>query len=123
MDTGILAGKLFGVTKVLELIGPKTLRDTLKLVEPDGIVCHTGVLGGIYALNGFDPIKEIPNGVYLTGFFSNYPTQATITAIFDFIKLHQLKPAMGKSFTFADIQEACQTLDEGKVQGKIVVTI
>lgn len=23
---------------------------------------YTGVLGGIYALNGFDPIKAIPNG-------------------------------------------------------------
>ena len=36
---------------------------------------QTGILGGVYALNGFDLIKDIPNGVYLTGFFSNYPTQ------------------------------------------------
>ena len=36
---------------------------------------------GSYALNGFDPIKDIPNGVYLTGFFSNYPTQQVMDEI------------------------------------------
>ena len=46
VDTGMLEGKFAGVTKVLELVGPRTLRDTLKAVEPGGIVCNTGVLGG-----------------------------------------------------------------------------
>ena len=84
LDTGMLAGSVSGITKALELVGPKTLRDTLRCVEKGGIVCSTGILGGVYALNGFDPIKEIPNGVYLTGFFSNYPTRQTMTDIFSF---------------------------------------
>ncbi|HIW21570.1 MAG TPA: zinc-binding dehydrogenase [Candidatus Dorea intestinavium] len=119
----------YAALQLAKALGCKVIATTHKkeklplLAAADEAIVDTGVLGGIYALNGFDPIKEIPNGVYLTGFFSNYPTQAAITAIFDFIKLHQLKPAMGKSFTFADIQEACQALDEGQVQGKIVVTI
>ena len=66
LDTGTLAGSFSGVTKALELVGPKTLRDTLRCVEKGGVVCNTGILGGVYALNGFDPIKEIPNGVGLT---------------------------------------------------------
>ncbi len=123
VDTGMLAGAFSGVTKALELVGPKTLRDTLKTVEPGGIVCNTGVLGGVYALDGFDPIKEIPNGVYLTGFFSNYPTQPIIDDIFDFIKAHQLEPCIGETFAFSDIQKACIALDTGRVNGKIVVTI
>ena len=121
VDTGLLAGKLAGVTKALELVGPKTLRDTLKAVEPGGIVCNTGVLGGVYALDGFDPIKDIPNGVYLTGFFSNYPTQAVMDDIFSFIKSHQLEPRLGEIFAFSDIRKACIALDTGRVNGKIVV--
>ncbi len=104
-------------------MGPKTLRDTLKAVEPSAIVCNTGVLGGIYALDDFDPIKEIPNGVFLTGFFSNYPTQEAIDDIFGFLNQHRLEPHIGEIFTFSDIRQACMTQDYGKVNGKIVVTI
>ena len=52
--------------------------DTLRCMVKGGIVCHTGLLDGVYTLDSFDPIKEIPNGVYLAGFFSNYPTQQTV---------------------------------------------
>lgn len=69
LDNGKLIGKVQGVTKALDLIGPRNLRDTLTAVEKSGIVCQTGLLGGVYTLNGFDPIKDIPNGVYLTGLF------------------------------------------------------
>ena len=79
------------------------------------------MLGGVYALNGFDPIKDIPNGVYLTGFFSNYPTQQIMDEIFAFLKEKQLTPTVGKIFDFAQIREAAAAQDEGKVNGKIVV--
>lgn len=72
LDDGTLTGKVRGVTKALELVGPSTLKDTLTAVEKGGVVCSTGILGGVFTLSGFDPIKDIPNGVYLTGFFSNY---------------------------------------------------
>ncbi|MBQ6427713.1 MAG: zinc-binding dehydrogenase, partial [Oscillospiraceae bacterium] len=64
LDDGRLTGRIHGVTKALDLIGPRDLKDTLTAVEKGGIVCQTGILGGVYALNGFDPIKDIPNGVY-----------------------------------------------------------
>ena len=121
LDTGNLEGTLSGVTKALELVGPKTLYDTLRCVNKGGIVCNTGILGGVYGLNGFDPIKFIPNGVYLTGFHSNWPTQEVINEIFDFLAEHQLKPCLGKSFGFSQIREACIALDGGAVNGKIVV--
>lgn len=121
LDTGILAGTLRGVTKALELVGPKTLRDTLKSVEAGGIVCNTGILGGAYALNGFDPIKEIPNGVYLTGFFSNYPTRQVMEGIFSFLTDHQLSPILGATYSFENIAQALSDMDHHKVNGKIVV--
>ena len=122
LDDGHLAGTV-KATKALELVGAKTIRDTLQCIKKGGIVCHTGVLGGVYALNQFDPIKEIPNGVYLTGFFSNYPTQEIINQIFSFQHQHELKPRLGEVFDFGHIREACMALDSGKVNGKIIVTL
>lgn len=104
-------------------MGPKTLPDTLRCVEKGGIVCNTGILGGVYALNGFDPIKDIPNGVYLTGFYSNGPTQEIMDEIFSFLTVHRLQPCVGKCFDFSEIREACKAQDTGAVNGKIVVHI
>jgi NADPH:quinone reductase-like Zn-dependent oxidoreductase len=77
----------------------------------------------VYALNGFDPIKEIPNGVYLTGFFSNYPTQQDMDEIFAFLNEHHLVPVSGRVYNFEHIRDAVIAQDEGKVNGKIVVTM
>ena len=123
LDTGMLAGSVSGITKALELVGPKTLRDTLRCVEKGGIVCSTGILGGVYALNGFDPIKEIPNGVYLTGFFSNSPTRQTMTDIFSFLNDRQITPDAGAVYPFEAISKALFDMDHHKVDGKIVVII
>ncbi len=123
IDDGGLTGKLHGVTKALDLIGPRNLKDTLTAVEKGGIVCQTGILGGVYALNGFDPIKDIPNGVYLTGFFSNDPTQQVIDEIFAFLNAKKLIPASGKVFEFENICEALRVQDEGAANGKIVIKV
>lgn len=77
----------------------------------------------MYEWNHFDPIKDIPNGVCLTGFYSNYPDAKTMADIFSFLDEHNLKPLMAKVFDFANIREACIALDEGKVNGKIVVRV
>ena len=123
LDDGKLTGKIHGVSKALDLIGPRYLKDTLTAVEKGGIVCQTGLLGGVYVLNGFDPIKDIPNGVYLTGFFSNYPTQQIVDDIFAFLNEKELVPAGGRVFDFANIRDAIAAQDEGKVNGKIVVKV
>ncbi len=123
LDDGKLTGKVGGVTKALDLVGPRDLKDTLTAVDRGGIVCQTGLLGGVYSLNGFDPIKDIPNGVYLTGFFSNYPTQRVMDDIFAFLNDRKLVPISGKTFDFADIRAAVAAQDEGSVNGKIVVKL
>jgi NADPH:quinone reductase-like Zn-dependent oxidoreductase len=123
LDTGMLTGKISGVTKALDLVGPRSLRDTLTAVETGGIVCDTGILGGVYALNGFDPIKDIPNGVYLTGFYSNYPTQEIVNQMFDFLNKKKLTPVSGKVFEFDNIKEAVMAQESGSVNGKIIVEV
>ena len=122
LDDGDLEDKVLA-DKALDLVGPKSLLDTLRCVRKGGIVCDTGILGGIYSLNGFDPIKDIPNGVYLTGYFSNYPTQETVDSIFAFIKEHGLRPKYTECYRFSEIREACMALDGGKANGKIIVIL
>ena len=122
LDDGKLQGKVRGVTKALDLVGPRNLKDTLLSVEKGGIVCNTGILGGVYALNNFDPIKDIPNGVYLTGFFSNYPTQVIVDDLFAFLNEKHIVPEYGAKFTLDTIREACRAQDKG-VDGKIVVVV
>lgn len=121
LDDGSLRGKAKGITKALELIGIKTVQDTMMSVEQGGVVCNTGVLGRVYEWNHFDPIKDIPNGVCLTGFYSNYPTRPIMQDIFRFMDEHQLKPLIGATYDFENIRNACIALDGGKVNGKIVV--
>lgn len=123
LDDGKLTGKTHGVTKALDLIGPRNLKDTLTAVEKGGIVCQTGLLGGVYALNGFDPIKDIPNGVYLTGFFSNYPTQQVMDDIFAYLNEKKLVPVSGRAFDFEHIRDAGTAQDKGSINGKIVVRL
>lgn len=123
LDDGSMKSKISGVNKALELVGIKTLRDTLFSIEKGGIVCNTGILGKVYEWNGFDPIKDIPNGVYLTGFFSNYPTQKMVQDIFTFMDEKHLEPLIGATFDFAHIKDACVALDKGTINGKIVVSV
>jgi NADPH:quinone reductase-like Zn-dependent oxidoreductase len=123
LDTGILTGKIQGVTKALDLVGPRSLKDTLTTVKKGGIVCDTGILGGVYALNGFDPIKDIPNGVYLTGFYSNYPTQKIVDQMFRFFEEKKLTPITGKVFAFENIKDAVMAQECGSVNGKIIVAM
>lgn len=124
LDDGELAGKI-SATKVLDLIGAKNLLDTLKTVTPgeSAFVCNTGVLGGVEILNNFSPIVDIPNGVYLTGFFSNTPTQKVVDEIFNFMNENKLTPCVGKVFDFENLREALIAQDSGAVNGKIVVRV
>ena len=109
--------------KALELIGPKTLQDTLRTVSHPGYVCNTGILGNVFTVEHFDPIKYIPNGVFLTGFFSNYPTQAAIDHMMELIIKGGIRPLYNKVFTLEEIAEAHQLLEFGGAGGKIILNI
>lgn len=111
-----------GATKVLELIGASTLRDSLRVTATHGIVCHTGLLGGVYGLKDFDPIKEIPSGVYLTGFYSNFPTQGQITDMMTIIDRAHIHPVIAQIFSLDRIAEAHTLAEQRSVAGKIVIT-
>lgn len=120
VDDGNLSSKL-KCDKILELIGPKTLEDSMKCLNDGGICCVTGVLGGVEYMDEFDPIKIIPNNTFLTSFFSNYPTQEIIDEIFEFVIGHDIKPEIAKVFTSLEaICEAHKLMESNSAQGKII---
>ncbi len=112
-----------GVSKILELIGPATLKESLGMLAYHGIVCDTGILGHETTLDGFDPIKEIPNGVYLSSFFSNYPTQEKINSMLEHIHRYQIRPVITQVFTLEEIANAHRLMESNEVRGKIVVRV
>lgn len=127
VDDGTLSKqviKLFpnGITKVLELVGEAAVEETSKLLKKHGIICSTGQLGGS-STQGFDVIKSIPNGVYLSSFYSNYPTQEIIDEIFNHIKQYNLKPYISKVFSLNEIAKAHLLMEQNKANGKIVVLV
>ena len=112
-----------GATKVLELIGASTLFESLRLTATHGIVCHTGLLGGVYGLKHFDPIKDIPSGVYLTGFYSNNPTPRQISEMMSVIERGGIHPVIAEKFTLENISDAHLLAEQRRQIGKIVVTV
>lgn len=112
-----------GADKALELIGASTLRSILRLTKMHGIVCHTGLLGGIYALESFDPIKEIPSGVYLTGFYSNAPERGAIEGMMYLMGRAGIRPIIARIFDFENIAEAHALAEIRAEVGKIVVRL
>ncbi|MBD5351755.1 MAG: zinc-binding dehydrogenase [Bacteroides sp.] len=111
-----------GATKVMELIGASTLYESLRLTALHGIVCHTGLLGGVYGLKNFDPIKDIPSGVYLTGFYSNNPTRSQISNMMSLIKQGNIHPIIAEKFTLENISNAHLLAEQRGQIGKIIVT-
>lgn len=128
IDDGTLPHQLLkiypdGINKILELIGPSTLRESAQLTSYHGIVCSTGILGKKSVLNNFDPIKDVPNGVYLTGFFSNYPIQAVIDNIFNMIGKNNLHPVISHIFSLGEIGMAHSLMENNRAKGKVVIKI
>ncbi len=50
-----------GVDNVLELIGTRTLKDSLQCIANKGIVCMTGILGNEWTMKEFTPMGDIPS--------------------------------------------------------------
>lgn len=68
--------------KVLELVGPRSIKDSIKHVNRFGIVCSAGQLGEQWYLEDFDPIMELKNDIYLTTFYSGLVDSSRLNEMF-----------------------------------------
>lgn len=126
IEDGTLSGQLKalypqGVTKILELIGAETLLESMSLLRKHGIVCVTGILGKKATLDNFYPIKDIPTGIYLTGFVSNSPNQQIINTLFNHIRKYHIQPTIASVFSLDQIVEAHALMESNHANGKIVI--
>jgi NADPH:quinone reductase-like Zn-dependent oxidoreductase len=128
IEDGTLAQQLHrlypqGIHKVLELIGPSTLYESMSFLKTHGIVCVTGILGKKATIENFYPIKDIPSGVYLTGFVSNSPNQQLIDELFSHIREYNLHPTIARTFSLDEIADAHQMMENNEANGKVIIVI
>lgn len=107
--------------KILELVGPATLRDSFAHINEHGIVCNTGQLGNVWGMDDFDPIIELKNNSYLTAFYSGNVSQAKLDAMFDYIRQFNVKILIERVFTLEQVPEAHRFLQSADGFGKVVV--
>ena len=109
--------------KILELIGPATIKDSFKHLNARGIICSTGQLGGKWYLEEFDPIIDLAEDSYLTSFYSGNVKVERLNAMFKFIEDNRVDVNPDKIFKLDEVSKAHAYLESSKSFGKIIVII
>lgn len=109
--------------KILELVGPASIKNSIAHLSENGIVCSTGQLGGQWYLDCFDPIMELQNNVYLTTFYSGNVNANKIADMLHFIDSYNVPVAPDKVFSLKEVAEAHKYIESGKSLGKVVCLV
>lgn len=127
-DGGSLKSKVeaafgHGADCVLDLIGTKTLADSLICCRDGGRVCMTGMLGGEWIWQDFDPFVDLPNGVFLTSYGggSEDVTEQELQEFVDDVEAGRVPVSLDRTFTLDEIVDAHHYMEANKARGKIVV--
>ena len=107
--------------KILELVCPATLRDSLAHINEGGIVCQTGQLGNQWYLNDFDPIVELKHNSYLTTFHSALVSGERMAALFRDIDAYNVPVPIERRYTLEQVPDAHRFLQSAGSFGKVVV--
>jgi NADPH:quinone reductase-like Zn-dependent oxidoreductase len=114
-----------GVDKVLELIGTRTLKDSLKCIKPKGVVCITGILGNEWTMKDFTPMGDIPSLGRLTVYMGEAGNlqKELLQEFIDGVEDGTIKINIDKIFRLDQIVEAHQYMESNQAKGKIVIEI
>lgn len=114
-----------GVDKVLELIGTRTLKDSLKCIRPKGMVCMTGILGNEWTMKEFTPMGDIPSLGRLTVYMgeSKNLSKDLLQEFIDEVEKGNITLNIDTVFTLDEVAEAHQYMEDNKAKGKIVVEV
>ena len=117
-----------GIDAVLDLVGTRTVLDSLASVKRGGRVCVAGALGGLEPLQAFSPVFQAPGAVHLSAFGSflfgtpQFPlTDVPFQAIADKAAAGRYKCGPARVFRFDEIQEAHRLMEANGANGKLVV--
>lgn len=125
LSKNVRAIKPTGVDKVLELIGTKTLADSLKCVRPQGIVCMTGILGNEWVWKDFAPFEHIPNYARLTSYGGDAHNLSSemLQTFLDNVAAGKINIQIDRTFKLSEMEEAHKLMESGKAKGKLVLVI
>lgn len=114
-----------GVNKVLELIGTRTLKDSLKCIAPKGVVCMTGILGNEWTMKEFTPMGDIPSLGRLTVYMgeANNLSKAYLQEFINEVEKGTLKLNIDSVFKLNEVADAHRYMEQNKANGKVVVKI
>ena len=114
-----------GADRVLELIGTKTLLNSLKSAKRGGIVCMTGILGGEWTLSNFTPMEDIPTGVKLTSYAGEASnlSQDSLQAFVDDVASGHQSVNLDRIFKLKELAKAHRYMESNQASGKVVVVI
>ena len=122
VDQGRIAGA--DVDGVLDLVGGTALLDALKAVVPGGIVCATGLLGGTWVIDHFEPMGEIPTGVKLTTFGSavigGERWVEALHEIVDLVEEGRVHANLDRTYPLDEIAAAHAYMEANRATGKVV---
>ncbi len=114
-----------GVDKVLELVGVRTLKDSLKCIRTKGVVCMTGILGSEWTMKAFTPMGDIPSLGKLTVYMGEAENlqKESLQEFIDAIEGGAIKLNVDKTFKLDQIVEAHHYMQNNQAKGKIVIEI
>lgn len=107
--------------RIFDLIGPAALRDTFAHTSEGGIICVTGLLGGKWTLDDFDPLEDLPANGYLTAFHSGNVTERSLQEMLDYVETHRVDCRPEKVFDLSEMAKAHEYLGSSRSFGKVVV--
>jgi NADPH2:quinone reductase len=112
-----------GVNKVIELIGTRTLKDSLKCIAPKGMVCMTGILGNEWTMKDFTPMGDIPSLGRLTVYMgeSKNLSKELLQEFIDKVEKGIVKLNIDTVFQLSEVAKAHQYMEDNKAKGKVIV--
>ncbi len=126
LSKGVREGKR--IDAVLDLVGNSTIIDSLRMLDRGGKACLAGWLGGLEPIADFNPLLQMPSGVYLTFFGSfvfgapGFPlSDVPLQEIASQIAQGRLKAKPARVFGFEEIREAHRVMEANEAGGKLVV--
>jgi len=135
IDGGQIAGSVRelvpgGADRVLDLVGNRVLRDSLRAVRPGGRVCQAGFLGGLGPVPEFLPIADMPSGVQFS-FFGSFElgtgelpiSGVPLQEIVEKVEAGKYRAAPSRVFGFGEIADAHRLMESGAALGKLVVAV
>lgn len=116
------------IDAVLDLVGNSTVLDSLAMLRRGGRACLAGWLGGLAPIADFNPLAQMPSGVYLTFFASfvfgtpGFPlSDVPLQKIAEDVAAGRLDAKPSRVFRFDEIHEAHRVMEANEAGGKMVV--